>query len=164
MLIESVDLSIQEKVDAVRGFIQDNYVYALDSSFNNAFNGYRNQIEAIENTYVEMDGEKYHPAICNVSALMAVAYLRELWIPSLVVDWLQHIDQDQYGLHAWIKYYNEERRTWEFMDPTPTRQYWEIKKFFEDAWMQKAYELEQEKEKTQFDIQKKTRTNRWGED
>lgn len=150
----------EDKANKVRTFIQSNYVYALDSSLNDRFSGYENQVEAIENTYVDYNGQQVHPAICNISARMAVSYLREMGVPAVVVTGDMKLSGDEYGRHAWIKYYDETDSKWKYMDPTPSRQWKPVQYEFSDPNAQQAYELfqqqqENEAKRQEFDAEKR---------
>lgn len=113
--------STRGKVEKIKAHIQENFVYALDSKYNSIFDGYENVIQAVEETYVDFEGQKVHPAICNVSALIAVAYLRKVGVKAMVISGYSSYSGNTYARHAWVRYYDEENKTFKEFDPTPSR-------------------------------------------
>ena len=142
----------EDKANKVQQFIQSRFVYALDSNLNKVFEWKENQLEVIENYWIDFEWQQVHPAICNISARIAVAYLRQMWVPAVVVTGDMRMSDTEYGWHAWIRYYDKSNWRWNNLDPTPTRHYWEVKYDYKDPKSQESYELYRKQQANSIEI------------
>ena len=91
----------------------------------------------------EYPGEQLNPAQCSVAAVRAVAYLRELGVPAIVVGG-QAKTGHSYGPHAWVRYYSNVQKKWIRLDPTPTRIVDPLEKKSDDKDLQNEIRLTEE--------------------
>ncbi len=112
--------AVGDIVNRVVAYIEDTMVYALDERHNARLRGVPFIIGAIEHGWIDYEGKKVRPAICNVSAILAVAYLRELGIPAFKIAGKLRIGS-RYSGHDWVGYYDEKKHRLGHFDPTPSR-------------------------------------------
>ena len=109
-------------VESTNNYIQDSYVYFAGLDYQKQiFHGkYKNKVEAIDRSIetisLHYKGKNVRPSICNITALVATAYLRELGIPTVIVVGYSHKGNNMFIPHAWIRYYNGKK--WISLDPT----------------------------------------------